>query len=189
MQYLSPLVFCVLPTLEYESSFLQTKFTIWGEFWYSYFFSRHGQSQESLSQSVLKKRGVNDHKKLKQNFNSIKFNFIFSKQQTHYRSHCEVQGYKRLRPPRVTCKEPWVCSACPRAGDGARRDARLEPTQGHHPRVRPVGGVTATLPWLGPRPRGKETSVVFPKLTQKIKYNKWGEKRKATSPRWSDLTG
>lgn len=147
-----------------------------GNFGIHIFFLGTAKVKKALARMFLKKVGEWTQK-LKQNFNFIKFNFIFSKQQTHYKSHCEVQGYKRLQPPHVTCKELWVCRACPRAGDGSRRDACLKPMQGHHPRVHPVGEVTTTLTRLGPSARGKETSVVFPKFTQKIKYNKRGVKK------------
>lgn len=98
MQYLSPLVFCVLPTLEHESSFCNPNWLFEGNFGIHIFFLGMAKVKKALARMFLKKVGEWTQK-LKQNFNFIKFNFIFSKQQTHYKSHCEVQGYKRLQPP------------------------------------------------------------------------------------------
>lgn len=69
-----------------------------GNFGIHIFFLGTAKVKKALARMFLKKVGEWTQK-LKQNFNFIKFNFIFSKQQTHYKSHCEVQGYKRLQPP------------------------------------------------------------------------------------------
>lgn len=53
MQYLSPLILCVSPRLEYESSLLQSKFAAQREFWNSYFILDMAKVRKAHSKSRI----------------------------------------------------------------------------------------------------------------------------------------